>query len=94
MFIFHAKAQILTFYFCLFSLFLPRQERAKIGTSTATDERREQTMAEQMITSESGKQQKFTVFVPFCSALLAVHFGQFNPLCVSPPEMARGKKNK
>lgn len=67
-FLFHAKAQILTFYLCLFSLFLPRQERPKIGTSAATDKRREQTMAEQMITSESGKQQKFTVFrfVPPC----------------------------
>lgn len=71
-----------------------KTQRKKTRRSTATAARgKEQTMAEQMITSESGKQQKFTVFAPFCSAVLAFHFGQFNPLCVGPAKMTE-KKNK
>lgn len=72
-----------------------KTQRKKTRRSTATAARgKEQTMAEQMITSESGKQQKFTVFAPFCSAVLAFHFGQFNPLCVGPAKMTEktGKK--
>lgn len=75
-----------------------KTERKKTRRSTATAAQgKEQTMAEQMITSESGKQQKFTVFAPFCSAVLALHFGQFNPLCVGPAKMTGGggeKKNR
>lgn len=70
-----------------------KTQRKKTRRSTATAARgKEQTMAEQMITSESGKQQKFTVFAPFCSAVLAFHFGQFNPLCVGPAKMTEKKQ--
>lgn len=92
----HAKRT--NHYVSLLSLSLPsscsdKTERKKIRTSAAA-RGGERTMAAHMITSESGKQQKFTLFAPFCSAVLAVHFGRFNPLCVGPAKMTRKRKLK
>lgn len=62
-----------------------RQSKSKQGRAQRQQRAgKEQTMAEQMITSESGKQQKVTAFAPFCYTVLAVHFGQFGQVSVLP----------